>query len=260
MIRGECVQLGGGGNLFAEIRLREIRCEVEVGRVSCALFAKAKVDARERLEFTEGSTPRERCLSVTTADTRECLEILVFLFLVTLSPSLSLLLSAVFSFSYHFTRAPREPLSRYSTFFVDIPIFEGRVRVGKKEGEARVGARVTRSASKLRKEAFSSRVGSSFDSYEEESIESKGNYSRPRLAFRNILILGETIRAQRREWKRRGKGEQKWVNTVAVTFKGRKEFVEGGKAYVSLLFPLPHRQIALSPRKLASRGGLFFPK
>lgn len=89
LIRGECVQLGGGGNLFAEIRLREIRCEVEVGRGSCALFAKAKVDARERLEFTEGSTPRERCLSVTTADTRECLEILVFLFLVTLSLSLS---------------------------------------------------------------------------------------------------------------------------------------------------------------------------
>lgn len=88
LIRGECVQLGGGGNLFAEIRLREIRCEVEVGRGSCALFAKAKVDARERLEFTEGSTPRERCLSVTTADTRECLEILVFLFLVTLSLSL----------------------------------------------------------------------------------------------------------------------------------------------------------------------------
>lgn len=173
LIRGECVQLGGGGgNLFAEIRLREIRCEVEVGRGSCALFAKAKVDARERLEFTEGSTPRERCLSVTTADTRECLEILVFLFLVTLSLFLSLLLSAVFSFSYHFTRAPREPPSRYSTFFVDIPIFEGRVRVGKKEG---VGARVTRFASKLRKEAFSSRVGSSFDSYEEESIESKGN-------------------------------------------------------------------------------------
>lgn len=180
--------------MFAEIRLREIRCEVEVGRGSCALFAKAKVDARERLEFTEGSTPRERCLSVTTADTRECLEILVFLFLVTLSLFLSLLLSAVFSFSYHFTRAPREPPSRYSTFFVDIPIFEGRVRVGKKEG---VGARVTRFASKLRKEAFSSRVGSSFDSYEEESIESKGNYSRPRLGFRNILILGETIRAQR---------------------------------------------------------------
>lgn len=76
--------------MFAEIRLREIRCEVEVGRGSCALFAKAKVDARERLEFTEGSTPRERCLSVTTADTRECLEILVFLFLVTLSLSLSL--------------------------------------------------------------------------------------------------------------------------------------------------------------------------
>lgn len=70
LIRRECdVQLGGGGNLFAEIRLREIRCEVEVGRGSCALFAKAKVDARERLEFTEGSTPRERCLSVTTADT-----------------------------------------------------------------------------------------------------------------------------------------------------------------------------------------------
>lgn len=89
LIRRECdVQLGGGGNLFAEIRLREIRCEVEVGRGSCALFAKAKVDARERLEFTEGSTPRERCLSVTTADTRECLEILVFLFLVTLSLSL----------------------------------------------------------------------------------------------------------------------------------------------------------------------------
>lgn len=110
LIRRECdVQLGGGsgGNLFAEIRLREIRCEVEVGRGSCALFAKAKVDARERLEFTEGSTPRERCLSVTTADTRECLEILVFLFLVTLSLSLPLPLSAVFS--YHFTRAPRDP-------------------------------------------------------------------------------------------------------------------------------------------------------
>ena len=76
--------------LFAEIRLREIRCDVEVARESCALFAKAKVDAQDWLEFTGGSRARGRCRSLTTADTRECLEILVFLFLVTSSLSLSL--------------------------------------------------------------------------------------------------------------------------------------------------------------------------
>lgn len=38
--------------LFAEIRLREIRCDVEVAGGSRVLFAKAKVDAEVRLEFT----------------------------------------------------------------------------------------------------------------------------------------------------------------------------------------------------------------
>ena len=83
--------------LFAEIRLREIRCDVEVARESCALFAKAKVDAQDWLEFTGGSRARGRCRSLTTADTRECLEILVFLFLVTSSLSLSLSLSIYLS-------------------------------------------------------------------------------------------------------------------------------------------------------------------
>lgn len=86
-MRGE---LGGGTCLPKSGYVRFVaKSKWEEG--SCALFAKAKVDARERLEFTEGSTPRERCRSVTTADTRECLEILVFLFLVTPSLSLSFL-------------------------------------------------------------------------------------------------------------------------------------------------------------------------
>lgn len=246
--------------MFAEIRLREIRCEVEVGRGSCALFAKAKVDARERLEFTEGSTPRERCLSVTTADTRECLEILVFLFLVTLSLSLSsplcrlLFLLSLYSGPKGTSLPLLYILRRYTNF-------RGTSSSRKKGG---------RSTSRRESDPFREQTseGSFFESCWKfvrlvrggvDRIEGK-LFSTPRLGFRNILILGEAIRAQRREWKRRGKGEQKWVNTVAVTFKGRKEFVEGGKAYVSLLFPLPHRQIALSPRKLASCGGLFFPK
>lgn len=125
-MRGE---LGGGTCLPKSGYVRFVaKSKWEEG--SCALFAKAKVDARERLEFTEGSTPRERCRSVTTADTRECLEILVFLFLVT--PSLSLSRSST-SF------LPLFLLSLYSVpkgsllsppllyiFFVDISILVGK--------------------------------------------------------------------------------------------------------------------------------------
>lgn len=132
-MRGE---LGGGTCLPKSGYVRFVaKSKWEEG--SCALFAKAKVDARERLEFTEGSTPRERCRSVTTADTRECLEILVFLFLVT--PSLSLVppLRSSLSFSYHFTRPPREAssLPRYCTYSSSIYQFSLEKRTSRRQSD-----------------------------------------------------------------------------------------------------------------------------
>lgn len=148
-MRGE---LGGGTCLPKSGYVRFVaKSKSEEG--SCALFAKAKVDARERLEFTEGSTPRERCRSVTTADTRECLEILVFLFLVTPSLVPPLRSSLPSSLSLITLLGPQGNLLSLPLlyiFFVDVPISVGKKEKSRRESDPGEFGE---------KQAFSNRLG-----------------------------------------------------------------------------------------------------